>query len=126
MKTKSQKITAKDYVKVVEWSEEDQCFIGSAPPLIGQCCHGPNEGKVYEELGVIVNEWIAIYEQDERPLPEPSAGKEYSGKFVLRIKPELHKILALRAMQENESLNSYLGKVLTVQTETKRRKKAAR
>jgi hypothetical protein len=28
------------YTKLVEWSDEDACFVGSAPPLIGPCCHG--------------------------------------------------------------------------------------
>jgi predicted RNase H-like HicB family nuclease len=34
------------YLKVVEWSDEDACYIGSAPPLLGQCCHGDTEGVV--------------------------------------------------------------------------------
>src|SRR4029077_12795422 len=92
------KITAKDYLKIVEWSDEDQCFIGSAPPLIGQCCHGDTEAAVIRELGRIVEEWIAIHEEDGRPLPAPTVGQEYSGKFVLRMPPELHKGLALRAL----------------------------
>jgi predicted HicB family RNase H-like nuclease len=111
MKTKK-KITAKDYVKLVEWSAEDGVFIGSAPPLIGQCCHGSDETKVYQELCQIVKEWIAIYEKDGRPLPEPSAGREYSGKFILRMEPDLHKALALRASAAGDSLNNYVVKKL--------------
>ena len=106
------KITARDYVKIVEWSDQDGVFIGSAPPLIGQCCHGADETKVYRELCQIVAEWISIYAQDGRPLPEPSAGKEYTGKLILRMKPELHKALALRASAAGDSLNNYLVKKL--------------
>ena len=54
------KITAKDYLKVIEWSDEDRCFIGSAPPLIGQCCHAKTETEVVEQLNVIIQEWIDI------------------------------------------------------------------
>lgn len=25
------KYSSKDYVKIIEWSEEDQCYVGSAP-----------------------------------------------------------------------------------------------
>ncbi len=32
---------------IVEWSDEDGCFVGSAPPLIGPCCHDKDEAKVY-------------------------------------------------------------------------------
>jgi len=106
------KIKAGDYIKVVEWSDEDRCFIGSAPPLIGRCCHGSNEEEVYAELCRIVEEWIDLYEKEGRPLPQPSAGKEYSGKFVLRTGEELHRLLAIRAMQEGDSLNNFVVKVL--------------
>ena len=108
----TKKITAKDYLKIVEWSEEDQVFIGSAPPLIGRCCHGKDEARVYRELCQIVEEWMAIYAQDKRQLPEPSAGREYSGKFILRTSPEHHRLLALRALQAGNSLNAYVVKEL--------------
>ncbi len=98
------------YMKIVEWSEEDQCFIGSAPPLIGPCCHGASETGVLKQLEVIVKEWIEIYREDGRPLPEPQ--KEFSGKFLVRVKPELHKALALKAYQDGQSLNHYIEKAL--------------
>ena len=44
------------YIKFVEWSEEDKCYIGSIPGWIGQCCHGENEEEVYHELCQIVDE----------------------------------------------------------------------
>jgi predicted HicB family RNase H-like nuclease len=106
------KIKASDYIKVVEWSDEDCCFIGSAPPLIGPCCHGKKEAEVYRQLCRIVGEWVELYNKEGKALPEPSAGKEYSGKFILRIGSELHRLLAVRAMQEGDSLNNYCAKLL--------------
>jgi hypothetical protein len=47
------------YVKIVEWSEEDNCFVGSAPGLILGGCHGDDEQEVFEELCHIVDEAIA-------------------------------------------------------------------
>lgn len=105
-------IKASDYIKVVEWSEKEGCFIGSAPPLIGPCCHGTNEEEVYRQLCRIVAEWVDLFNKEARRLPEPNAGKEYSGKFVLRISPELHRLLAVRAMQEGDSLNNFCAKLL--------------
>lgn len=100
------------YLKIVEWSEEDQCYVGSIPGWIGKCCHGDNEEDVYRQLCQILNEWIEIYEADNRPLPTGISGKTFSGKFQLRVDSELHKLLAIRAMQANESLNSFCGKIL--------------
>lgn len=100
------------YLKIVEWSEEDQCYIGSIPGWIGKCCHGDDEEKVYHELCRILEEWIEIYRQDNLPLPSTVAAKEYSGKFQLRIGRDLHKALAIKAMQTDQSLNSYCSKAL--------------
>lgn len=63
------------YLKIVEWSDEDNCFIGQCPGIIGPCCHGDDEAQVYSELCEIVDEWIEIFRQDGTPLPPPTAGK---------------------------------------------------
>ena len=99
------------YLKIVEWSEEDQCYVGSVPGWIGQCCHGDSEEKVYKELCRIVNEWVEIYKEDNEKLPSPT-NKQYSGKFILRTGPELHKALTVRAVSEGNSLNKYVVKKL--------------
>ena len=64
------------YVKIVEWSDEDQCFVGSAPGLVLGGCHGPDEKKVFAELCDIVDEAIALYHQDGKPLPPATAGHD--------------------------------------------------
>ena len=62
------------YIKIVEWSDEDQAFVGQCPGVIGPCCHGPNEVDVYRELSEIVAEWVEIAERDGDPLPTTTAG----------------------------------------------------
>ncbi len=64
------------YAKIVEWSDEDQCFVGSAPGLLYGGCHGRDEKVVFAELCRIVEETIKIYHQDGRPLPPPTAGRD--------------------------------------------------
>ena len=46
------------YVKIVEWSEDDLCYVGSAPGLIYGGCHGYDERQVFEELCQTVDEVI--------------------------------------------------------------------
>ncbi len=100
------------YLKIVEWSEEDQCYVGSVPGWLGKCCHGDNEEKVYHELCQIVDEWIKVYNKEGKPLPVATIGKKYSGKFQLRAGSELHQALAIKALQTGESLNNFCIKVL--------------
>jgi predicted HicB family RNase H-like nuclease len=95
------------YLKIVEWSEEDQCYVGTCPGLMFGGVHGDDEGKVYKELCQAVDEWIEIYEQDGTLLPEATAGREYSGKFVVRVGKNLHKALAIGALRHGESLNEH-------------------
>ena len=60
------------YVKIVDWSEGDQCYAGSSPGLIYGGCHGDNEREVFDELCRIVEEAIALYKTDGEPLPPPN------------------------------------------------------
>ena len=62
------------YAKVVEWSDEDQCYVGSVPGLFYGGCHGPDEREVLDELCVMVEEAILLYRLDGKPLPPPTSG----------------------------------------------------
>lgn len=64
------------YIKIVEWSDDDQCFVGSSPGLLWGGCHGDDERMVFEELQQIVEETIEIYKKEGRPLPTPTSGKD--------------------------------------------------
>ena len=100
------------YLKVVEWSEEDHCYVGSCPGLLFGGVHGEDEVEVYRELTQVVEEWIAIQEEDGEALPPETAGREYSGKFVLRVGEDLHKLLTIQALKEGESLNAHCARLL--------------
>jgi len=106
------KEAARRYLKIVEWSDDDQCYIGSAPPLVGQSCHGATEAAVIKQLQTIVEEWVAVLITDGKPLPEGTANRRFSGKFVVRLSPEAHRKVALKAMARGESLNEFVSETL--------------
>jgi predicted RNase H-like HicB family nuclease len=62
------------YIKIVEWSDEDQAFVGRCPGIVGACCHGADEVEVYRELCEIVEEWVEIMKADGTPLPPATIG----------------------------------------------------
>ncbi|MCC6364415.1 MAG: hypothetical protein IT165_12900 [Bryobacterales bacterium] len=70
------------YVKIVKWSEEDQCFVGSCPGLLYGGCHGDNELGVFEQLCAAVEEAIDLYKRDGKPLPPPTSGRGYATKML--------------------------------------------
>jgi len=96
---------ASRYVKIVEWSDEDGCFIGRCPELFHGGTHGNDEAKVYADLCEIVEDVLEDMEARKEKLPAPLAGQKFSGKFVFRPGPELHKALSIRAFREGKSLN---------------------
>ena len=101
-----------NYLKVVEWSEEDQCYVGTAPGLIIGGVHGKNEEKVFKELCIAVEEAIAALHKEGKPLPPETVDKDYSGKIALRIPTGLHKEIAIKARQNGESINKFIQEQL--------------
>jgi predicted RNase H-like HicB family nuclease len=69
------------YAKIVEWSDEDQCYVGSAPGLIFGGCHGDDEKEVFHELCQIVEEAIELYRRDGKSLPRPTSGRDFATKM---------------------------------------------
>jgi predicted RNase H-like HicB family nuclease len=70
------------YAKIVEWSDEDQCFVGSCPGLVYGGCHGDDEEQVFAELCSLVEGVIDLYKRDGKPLPPPTSGKDYANKML--------------------------------------------
>jgi predicted RNase H-like HicB family nuclease len=68
-------------VKIVEWSEQDQCYVGSSPGLILGGCHGDDEKRVFDELCQIVDEAIDLYKKDGKSLPPPTSGRDFANKM---------------------------------------------
>lgn len=60
------------YPKIVVWSTTDHCFVGRCPDLFYGGCHGTEEHAVFAELCEIVEEVIALYQHDGKPLPTPT------------------------------------------------------
>lgn len=69
------------YIKIVEWSEEDQCYVGSSPGLFYGGCHGDDEMEVFAELCRIVEEAIALYKKDGKKLPPATSGQDFANKM---------------------------------------------
>jgi predicted HicB family RNase H-like nuclease len=116
--------TSDRYLKIVEWSEEDNCYVGHCPGLLLGGVHGHDEAKVYAELCRTVDEVIGLYQKDRKPLPSSTISKQFSGKFILRLDKEIHHLLAIRALEAGISLNRYCQKILAVAVKPRFRKSA--
>ncbi len=75
------------YLKLVEWSEEDGCYVGTCPELLHGGVHGSDERAVYAELCRVVEEAVELYGKDEKPLPPGTAGKTYRQDVLGPVRP---------------------------------------
>lgn len=62
----STKTEVPKYTLLVEWSDEDQIFVGRCPELFYGGVHGPERQAVYEELREVVD---GVLEGIEKGLP---------------------------------------------------------
>ncbi|MFN0078998.1 MAG: hypothetical protein ACKVY0_21260 [Prosthecobacter sp.] len=70
MRTPAQQY-AERYMKLVRWSDEDGCFVGSIPDLCGDCCHANTEAKVYAKLVLIAEDLITDFLNEGGPTTLP-------------------------------------------------------
>jgi predicted HicB family RNase H-like nuclease len=80
--------------------------------LIGHNCHGATEAAVLTQLQTIVEEWVEILLTEGTPLPTATANRKFSGKFLVRLPPEVHRRIALKAMARGDSLNQFVARTL--------------
>ena len=72
--------TTNHYQKIIAWSEEDQCYVGTCPSLMYGGCHGDNEKEVFDELCKLVEETIEHYQSENIELPKPLSLENFYGK----------------------------------------------
>lgn len=60
----------------------------------------------------LVGEVVKDMEENGEKVPEPIAGKSYSGKFQVRIPPQQHRNLAIQAAEQGISLNRMVSSKL--------------
>lgn len=68
-----------------------------------------NRSAALEGIVNLVKEVVKDMKINGETIPEPLAQRNYSGKFQVRISPELHRKLTMEAAEENVSLNRYVS-----------------
>ncbi len=98
----------KDYLGIVEYDAEAKIFTGE---VVGIRSVITFQGRTPEELEASFRESIDLYLEmcrDDGVKPD----KPYSGRFNLRLDPEMHKQIAYHAAMEHKSLNDWVIETL--------------
>ena len=93
------------YTYRVTWSEEDDEYVGLCVEYPSLSWLAPTPQEALEGIRQIVADVVADLEANEETVPEPITLRHYSGKFTVRIPPDLHRRLVLEATESGTSLN---------------------
>jgi predicted HicB family RNase H-like nuclease len=89
----------------VIWSEEDNEYIGLCAEFPSLSWLEPSPEEALRGIRKAVADVVADLKSNGEEIPEPITVRQYSGKFMVRIPPELHRRLTMEAAEAGISLN---------------------
>ncbi len=93
------------YTYRVTWSEEDEEFVGLCVELPSLSWLATTAEKALKGIRSMVNECVNDMAQNNEDVPVPISTRKYSGKFMVRVPPEVHRHLVVEAAESGVSLN---------------------
>ncbi len=97
------------YTYRVFWSDEDEAFIGACAEFPSLSWLDSTPETALTGIRKTARECVADMKAAGEPIPKAIASKAFSGRFVVRVPPELHRTLATRAAESGISLNRLIS-----------------
>jgi predicted HicB family RNase H-like nuclease len=95
------------------WSEDDQEYIGLVAEFPSLSWLGKTPEAALKGIRKVVYDVVKDMRANNEEVPEPIAGKRYSGKFGVRTVPDLHRNLVIQAAESGVSLNRLVNMKLS-------------
>src|SRR3990167_6647483 len=102
-------VNYKGYSARIEYSSEDDCFVGHIAGIndvVG--FHGNTVSKLHTAFEEAVDDYLHTCKKAGK-----SPQKPYSGHIMLRVPPEIHARVAMMAEADGKSLNSWVTELLS-------------
>jgi predicted HicB family RNase H-like nuclease len=93
------------YTYRVTWSEEDQEHVGLCAEFPSLSWLATSPEAALRGIRTIVAEVVEDMQARGETIPEALASRHFSGKFMVRVPPEVHRQLAVEAAEAGVSLN---------------------
>ncbi len=104
------------YTYHIEWSEEDNAYLCKCLEFPSLSTHGDSTEEALRVMKEVVNESIEWLQEDGEPVPEPFGLRKYKGNLTLRVSPNTHRSLTIRAAEESISINQYITNLIESNT----------
>jgi len=102
------------YTYRVTWSEEDGEYVGLCAEFPSLSWLTGSQEAALRGICNVVAEAISDMQSNGEPMPEPLSAKHYSGNFMVRIPPDVHRKLAIQAKEASISVNRLVSAKLTM------------
>lgn len=102
------------YTYRVTWSTEDDEYVGLVAEFPALSWLADSQINALAGIRRVVDDVVRDLQAAGEGAPMPFADRRYSGEFKLRIPPELHRMLVIRAAEENVSLNRLISSQLVI------------
>ena len=89
----------------ITWSAEDNEHVGLCAEFPSLSWLAPTPNEALDGIRQLVRDTLADMQATGETPPEPMADRTYSGKFMVRVPPEMHRTLAIQAAERGVSLN---------------------
>ena len=93
------------YTYRVTWSEDDQEYVGLCTEFPSLSWLASSPEAALRGIRGVVADVVTDMQESHEPIPEPLSSRKFSGKFMVRVPPEVHRTLALEAAEAGVSLN---------------------
>ena len=93
------------YTYRITWSEDDNEYVGLCVEFPSLSWLAKTPENALSGIRKVVSEVVFDMGKNNEKIPEPIASKHYSGKFMVRIPPDIHRKLAIQAAESGVSLN---------------------
>jgi predicted HicB family RNase H-like nuclease len=100
------------YTYRITWSEEDQEYVGLCAEFPGLSWLEASPESALQGIRALVKKVVADMKRNKESVPEPISIRPYSGKFMVRVPPEVHRMLAIQAAESGVSLNRLISSKL--------------
>jgi predicted RNase H-like HicB family nuclease len=101
------------YTYRVSWSEEDEEYVGTCAEFPSLSWLDSTPERALAGIRKVVSRCLADMQRSGEPVPEPLSIKAYSGRFMVRVPPQLHRQLATEAAESGVSLNRLVAHKLS-------------
>lgn len=101
------------YTYRVTWSDNDSEYVGLCAELPSLSWLENSPEKALLGIRKLVKETITDLKRGHEPVPDPISTRSYSGKFMVRVPPEVHRMLAIKAAESGVSINRLVSSKLS-------------